>query len=148
MLRGLVSRTSPAAQIIAFADARKFVTLLSRPVLLEYRDVLLDRGLIGQFPLLTRRRVEKVIERIAFSGDYIRNVRRTFKYDRDPLDAKFIELAIAGRATHLVTYDGDLLDLPHGSDDAAKRFRQLLPRLKVLEAGAFLQHWESSRSDV
>ena len=37
LLRGLVSRSSPAAQVRRAAEARLFVTLLSKPVLDEYR---------------------------------------------------------------------------------------------------------------
>jgi predicted nucleic acid-binding protein len=84
--------------------------------------------------------VETAIARLRFRGDYLRRVTERFHYPRDPLDAKFIELAIAGRATHLITHDADLLDLPHGRDDAAKRFRQRLPNLEVIDSMEFNRH--------
>lgn len=139
MLRGLVSSTSAAAEVLASADDRQFITLLSRPVIAEYREILLGEELTRRFPSLTRKRVETAIARLRFRGEYLRRVTERFHYPRDPLDAKFIELAIAGRATHLVTHDSDLLDLPHGRDDAAKRFRQRLPNLQVMESMEFIR---------
>ncbi len=46
--------------------------------------------------------------------------------------ARLIELAIEGRATHLATFDRDLLSLATAKTDASKRFRQRLPNLRVL----------------
>jgi len=142
MLRGLVSSASPAAEVIAAADDRQFITLLSRPVIAEYHDILTDEALTQRFPSLTRRRVETVIARLRYRGDYLRRVTERFEYLRDPLDAKFIELAIAGRATHFITHDADLLDLPHGRNDATRRFRQRLPSLEVLDSIQFMRFWE------
>ena len=139
MLRGLVSPTSAAAGVLAAADQRRFITLLSRPIIAEYRDVLTDQTLTRRFPSLTRKRVETALARLRYRGDYLRRVTARFDYPRDPLDAKFIELAIAGHATHLITHDADLLDLPHGRDDPAKRFRQRLPKLEVMESVEFLR---------
>lgn len=138
MLRGLISETSASAEVLAAADERTFVALLSRPVIAEYREILTDDELTQRFPSLTRKRVETAIARLRFCGDYLRRVTERFHYPRDPRDAKFIELAIAGRATHLITHDADFLDLPHGKDDAAKRFRHRLPNLKVMEPRAFI----------
>ena len=58
MLRGLISPTCAAAEILAAADDRQFITLLSRPVILEYREVLTDDALAQRFPRLTQKRVE------------------------------------------------------------------------------------------
>jgi len=138
MLRGLISATSASTEVLAAADNRLFVTLLSRPIIGEYREILTDDELTLKFPSLTQERVETAIARLRFHGVYVRRVTERFDYPRDPRDAKFIELAIAGRASHLVTHDADLLDLPHGRDDAAKRFRQRLPNLKVMKPTEFI----------
>ncbi len=50
-----------------------------------------------------------------------------------------IELAIAAKATDIVSSDKDLLSLPTGRDDAAKRFRQRLRGLRVLQPGQFVR---------
>jgi predicted nucleic acid-binding protein len=53
----------------------------------------------------------------------------------------FVELAIAGEATHLVTLDSDLLSLPTARTDAGKRFRQRLPNLAVQSPQSFIEEW-------
>lgn len=55
-------------------------------------------------------------QRLDFLAAYIREteeiaVNIRLQVCRDPTDDKFLELAIAGRATHLVSGDSDLLTL-------------------------------------
>ena len=49
------------------------------------------------------------------------------------------ELAIAAKGTDIVTADEDLLALAEGHDDSAKRFRQRLPGVRVIEPAGFLK---------
>lgn len=79
-----------------------------------------------------------MIQRLLFIGEYVRMPTVRFEYRRDPLDAKFIELAIELKATHIVSADKDILSLARGRGDAAKRFRSRLPGTEVLEAHDFL----------
>ena len=137
VLRGLVSERSAAAKIFEAADARRFVTLLNKPVLDEYRAVLSDQELVERFPALTARRVQVALARLRFVGDYLRHGKATFQFPRDRRDAKFIALAIDGHATHLVSEDSDLLSLASGRGDSARRLRQRMPRLRVLSAFEF-----------
>jgi predicted nucleic acid-binding protein len=53
----------------------------------------------------------------------------------------FVELAIAGEATHLITMDPDLLTLPTARTDAGKRFRQRLPNLSVQTPQSLIEEW-------
>ena len=76
-------------------------------------------------------------------GEYLPRVNTSFRFDRDRDDEPFIELAIAGSASHLVTRDKDLLSLAVGHDDAARRFRQRLPVIRVLRPGAFVRELEA-----
>ena len=105
--------------------------LLSRAVLREYRDVLGRDELTRQHPAITPEVVELVIERLRYFADVINPVRARFRYQRDPDDECFIELAISGAATHIVTHDNDLLSLPNEHSDVGKRFRQRLPAVRV-----------------
>lgn len=77
----------------------------------EYRAVLTHPSVQSRFPHLSARRVALALYRLRFVADECRTQGVTFEFPRDPLDAKFIELAIAGRATHIVTLDGNLLSL-------------------------------------
>lgn len=121
--------------------------LLSRPVLREYRDVLARDELTDAHPAINSEVVRFVIERLRYFADFIDPIRTRFRYDRDPDDACIIELAIAGAATHIITYDNDLLSLATGHTDAGKRFRQRLPRAQILRAGEFMKEFEATTDE-
>jgi putative PIN family toxin of toxin-antitoxin system len=141
LLAGLVSRSSASQKVVDCLQTRKVIPLISPPVLAEYRAVLLHPAIAAKFPKLTSRRVELALHRLRYVGDEYRNVRVRFELERDPRDAMFVELAIAGAATHLVTMDGDLLSLPNSRTDAGKRFRQRLSGLTVQTPQSFIQEW-------
>ena len=139
LLRGLVSESSAAARIRRAAEKRLFIPLVSKPVLDEYRAVLLDDVMMARFPEITPRLVDVTIRRLRFVGDYVRTPGVRFEYRRDERDQKFLELAIALNATHVLSSDRDLLDLPEAQNEAGKRFRQRLPNTEIVEAGAFVR---------
>jgi len=116
-----------------------FVPLLSKPVIDEYRAVLTDEEILDKFPQITRDLVEITIRRLRFIGEYLRTPVARFQYRRDPDDQKFIELAIDLQATHILSFDQDLLSLPGSRGEAGRRFRQRLPGVEVLDARAFLR---------
>jgi len=138
LLRGVLSEMSAAAKVRRAAEDRAIIPLLSKPVLDEYRAVLSRPHLLERFPAITAEKIAFLIQRLLFIGEYVRMPTARFEYRRDPLDAKFIELAIELKATHIVSADKDLLSLPRGRGDAAKRFRSRLPGTEVLEAHDFL----------
>ena len=146
LLRGLIAGSSAAAKVRRAAEQRIFIPLLSKPVLDEYRAVLSDPELIKRFPQITPALVEITIRRLRFIGDYIRLPSVEFEYNRDRRDQKFIELAIYLKATHILSFDKDLLSLPHSQTDAGKRFRQRLPGLSVMDAGEFLKSYDAMLS--
>jgi|SRR4051812_31334808 putative PIN family toxin of toxin-antitoxin system len=120
-------------------------TLLSRAVVLEYREVLGRDELTSGHPAITPEAARLVTKRLRYFAHFIDPIRARFHYDRDPDDACILELAIAGAANHIVTYDKDLLSLPTERADAGKRFRQRMPRVRVIEAGDFMREFEKSR---
>ena len=84
-----------------------------------------------------------VLHRLRYIGDEFDTAGIKFRLDRDPNDAMFVELAIAGNATHIVSLDADLLSLPTSHTDDGKRFRQRLGRRKILKPRDFLNQHES-----
>ena len=54
LLRGLVAASSAAARIRRAAERRAFLPLLSKPVMDEYRAVLLDDAMAERFPEIHR----------------------------------------------------------------------------------------------
>lgn len=110
--------------------------------MLEYRDVLLRDEMTHRHPSITAEAVALLIERLRYFADVIDPVRARFRYERDPADQCFIELAIAGTASHIITYDADLLSLGSGHTDAAKRFRQRLRAVHVCTAVEFMRGYQ------
>jgi putative PIN family toxin of toxin-antitoxin system len=143
VLRGLVGEGSASAAVLDSAESREFIPLLSKPVLDECREILLDPELRESLPRLTIKRVEVALRRLRFVADVIVTSRTHFDLPRDPDDAKFLELAIAGRASHLISFDKDLLSLREGRTEAARRLRQRAPNLSIVDAPRFLNELRS-----
>ena len=140
----LVSASSAAAAVRRAAERRAVIPLLSKPVLDEYRAVLLDSAITDRFPEVTPNLVEVTIRRLRFVGDYVRFPKSRFEYPRDKRDEIFLELAISLKASHILSADKDLLSLPESRSESGKRFRQLLPRVAVMRAGTFLQRYAAA----
>ena len=69
----------------------------------------------------------------------IENVPPKFRYERDPDDEPYINLAVEVKADFIVSRDRDLLDLMTDFAIEAKEFRQRFRPLKVVEPKEFLQ---------
>lgn len=136
LLSGLANPNSASGRVLAHCESRRVLLLLSRPVQAEYRRVLGSAEMLRRNPEITSEAIELVLRRLRYVGEYIGHVRARFRFDRDRDDEPFIELAIEGSATHLVTSDNDLLSLSAGHEDVARRFRQRLPRISVLRPPA------------
>jgi putative PIN family toxin of toxin-antitoxin system len=141
LLAGLVSKSSASQKVVDSLQSRKAVPLLSTEVMAEYRAILLHPAIRKKFSNLTVRRVELALHRLRYVGDVYPSIRTRFEFKRDPKDAMFVELAIVGDATHLVTMDADLLSLPAARTDAGKNFRRRLPHLVVQNPQSFMEIW-------
>jgi putative PIN family toxin of toxin-antitoxin system len=86
---------------------RKGAVLLSAATLVELREVL-DRPRILRYT--SNQLVEPFLAVLARGAEWV-NVTSTIAACRDPKDDKFLELAVDGRATHIITGDFDLLTL-------------------------------------
>ena len=137
-LEGVLEHSVERGRVVDACDRRTVILLLSKPVLSEYRAVLTAQQIVERYPELTKEKVEIALWRLRYVGDTLRSVRADFEYVRDPKDEKFVELAIAGEASHIVTADKDLLSLAFGYGEAAKRFRQRASSVRVLEAKVFV----------
>ena len=146
LLSGLANSESAAGRVLDLCERRRVLLLLSRPVQREYRSVLASVELVRRNPEITPEAVELVLRRLRYTGEYFGHLRTRFRFDRDHDDEPFIELAIGGSASHLVTSDNDLLSLGTGHDEAARRFRQRMPRIRVVRPPAFLREFEAGDS--
>lgn len=137
ILRALANASSPSGQVIRACEERKAIILLSKPLVDEYRRVLAH--LVKQDESITHYHIEAVLRRLSYVGEYTRRIRASFPYPRDPTDSKLIELAIDGRATHIISHDHDLLSLPKSRGEAGRRFRQQLRGVTVILPNVLLR---------
>lgn len=105
--------------------------------------MLADEQVVSRFPEITPDLVEITIRRLRFIGEYLAIPRARFEYRRDPDDQKFIELAIDLNATHILSFDKDMLSLPGSRGDAGTRFRQRLPEVRVMDANQFIERYSA-----
>jgi len=96
---------SPNAEIITRWMAGEFVWLVSGDIVAEYAEKLLEKG-------IDPVKAEKFVADLLEYGEEV--PIRFFHFRHYPVDADdvvFLLVALNGDATHIVTYDGNLLDV-------------------------------------
>ena len=92
----------------AFREAKeKGVLLISSDILSELIDVL-SRQKFDRY--LAREIREDFLASLSTEAEMI-EINEKIEICRDPKDNKFLELAVSGNATHIITGDQDLLEL-------------------------------------
>jgi predicted nucleic acid-binding protein len=66
-------------------------------------------------------------------------VPQVFSYDRDPKDARYVNLAIAAEARYLVTWDRDLLALADASRPEGREFQAAYAALRIVTPSELLR---------
>jgi uncharacterized protein len=135
LLQAAGSRKGPAGACLTLVDEGHVKLYLSTVTFDEIRDVLNRPEIRKAFPKLTDEYVSGFLDHLADKGHRIEDVPSVYRFDRDPKDEPFINLAIATQAPFLVTRDSGLLDLM--KDDA---FRNAYPWLTIFDPVAFLKH--------
>lgn len=69
----------------------------------------------------------------------VADVPPRFRYERDPDDEPYLNLAIAAGASYLVSRDKDLLDLQAMTSEPGEELRMLLPQISILDPLEFLR---------
>lgn len=105
LISGLFSTTSTPALAVEKATKAQLVATTS-----TLRE-LIETLLLPKFdPYVRRERREALLQRVASIVEIV-ELLQAVRASRDPKDDKFLEAAVNGRATVLVTGDRDLLDL-------------------------------------
>ena len=130
LLRAMVNRANRSRDVVTACETRRAIALTSKPILDEYRRVL--GHLQERDESITHFAIQAQLRKLRYLGEYLPQIGASFHFPRDPRDAMFIELAIAGSATPIVTLDPDLLSQPTARTDAGKRFRQRLRDIAVV----------------
>jgi putative PIN family toxin of toxin-antitoxin system len=96
-----------AARLVPLWQSRRITILISREILTEYLRVFA----YPKFQLSDQEIRPLIEEELLPFVEIIRVRQRLAVVRRDPDDDKFLECAVSGRATYLVTGDRDLREL-------------------------------------
>lgn len=146
-LQGLVNAQSPSNSCLDFwitGDVRLYV---SRPILVEIRNVLLRPELQDKFANLTYERVEVLFQAIAQKAVLLEAVPTHFRFERDIKDEPYLNLAIVSGAQYIVSRDNDLLDLMRRPDPVSNASRITYPRISIVDPVAFIEIVSNSPSE-
>lgn len=132
-LQAAARPNGPAAALLELVEIGAIELLVSDASLEELRDVLNRPSLQCKFPSLTTSTVSDFVERIKMCSIYSASVPSSFVLERDPKDAKYIDLAIATKADFLVTRDKDLLDLREQGSLLMQIFEKLEWECKIVD---------------
>jgi putative PIN family toxin of toxin-antitoxin system len=135
LLQAAANPRGPAGACLDFVEAGDIKLFLSSDILDEARDVFTRPTVRNKFPRLTEEYVERFLLKLASLATLLHDVPSASDLPRDRKDEAYLDLAIATRASFIVTRDRDLLDLMH--DDV---FRNAEPWLTIVDPSAFVSH--------
>jgi putative PIN family toxin of toxin-antitoxin system len=141
-LQATANEKGAASKVLNLLDAGAITLFVSEQILDEVRNVLSRPFVRDKNPKITDVSQNALLIRLARKAVHIVNVPEEFKYERDPKDEKYINLALVTRAEYIVTWDGDLRDLMNESKKDGKAFCFKYPFLKILSPPAFLELFE------
>lgn len=137
-LQGAARRESPAGICLLLVELGVVELYLSPEIINELRDVLTRPRLRVRFPALTDLLVNEFLKSLERQAVFIRDVPHIFSYERDPKDEPYINLALAAKATHLVSRDKDILDLAKQSNPEGERLRKNSEIPRIVDPITFL----------
>ena len=107
-------------------------------ILTEIAEVLSRPRFKKLVPDLTSELIKTFLVEIASMAIEIKNVPEEFKYQRDPDDEIYLNLAIIARADYLISLDNDLLDLTDKTGKESLDFQRRYPMLKIVTPNRLL----------
>jgi len=144
-VQGIASRNSPARKALRLVFNGAISLFVSEAIVREVRDVLSRPEVRRQLPGISDRIVNAFLTKLEAKAILITNIPEEYRYERDPDDEMYINLAIVANASYLVSRDQDLLDLMAGSTDVASKFRLRYPFLHIMKTADFVAEIESRK---
>lgn len=139
-VQALISGRGPASAVFDRLRAAGFILLLSEAVLAEVRDVPLRPALRSRFRHLTEERVDAFVTEVTGLAVMVPRPARALSLPRDPKDEPLIDLAVAGRAQFLVTWNHKHLTyLMAGDTPEGREFLRRFPSLTIVSPVEFLR---------
>ena len=131
-LQALVNPHGPAGRCKQLVERGEVELFVSEDVLAEVSEVLSRPRTRKLAPALTIEAVEAFITDVRLKSICLRNVPEEYRFERDPKNACYINLAIVAGAKFIVSRDNDLLDLMKPNREAAREFQRRYPLLKII----------------
>lgn len=141
-LQAAVRESGPAAACLRLGEREVVDLTVDEGGLAELADVLARPGIRTRFPTLTDELADQFLARLRRAARVVATAPATFPFDRDPKDAKYLDLALDVGADFLVTRDNDLLDLMTGDDATARAWRERAPTVRIVDPVEFLRSVE------
>ncbi|MBC8448566.1 MAG: putative toxin-antitoxin system toxin component, PIN family [Chloroflexi bacterium] len=110
LVRGTLSASGASALVIEALKRGRCTLITSRAHLSELYRVLSRPRLMRRYGVTSKRR-KQLVSRL-YAGSIFVTPTGKLALCRDPEDDFLLEMALLGRATHLVTEDADLYDAP------------------------------------
>ena len=142
-LQAAAKPLGPAAALLELVEIGELEMFVSEAGLDEIREVLAGTSLQRKFPSLTNSTVSDFLERVQLCSVLTKVVPNLFTLDRDPKDAKYVNLAIAAGADFLVTRDNDLLELRKQGSPLLPTLEQLDLQCKIVDPFQMLSYLRS-----
>ncbi len=127
----------PAGRCKQLVDRGVVELFVSEEVLAEMADVLSRSRTRKLAPALTLEVIEAFIAGVRLKAICLWNVPEEYRFERDPKDACYLNLAIVARAKFIVSRDNDLLDLMKPRSETAREFQRRFPLLKIINPTAY-----------
>jgi uncharacterized protein len=144
-LQGTARRESPSGACLRLFERGHITLYVSEAVLSEVEGALSRPKLQQKFPALQGGVTRRLIEELRHRAILVKEVPESLRYERDPKDEPYLNLALASGAEYLVTWDSDLLDLEEPKSEAGRALREKLPGARLLDPVAFLRELAARR---
>src|SRR5438034_3779068 len=141
-VQGIANRNSPAREALRLFFDGYILLFVSDAILREVQDVLSRPEIRLHLPGISDRIVDAFFIKLEAKAIPIGNVPEEYRYERDPDDEMYLNLAIVANANYVVSQDRDLLDLMSASSQVAIEFRRRYPFLRIMKSADFLRQVE------
>ena len=137
------SAANRCLELVRRGQAQLFV---SPATLTELKEVLSRPRILNLLPHIAPEQTDNFLGDVVAHATNLPAVTEKFRFERDPKDAPYLNLAIAAEADYLVTRDRDLLHLMIGHTAECKEFRQRFRKIKIIKPEDFMRAVEETAS--
>lgn len=107
-------------------------------ILGEVRRLPYHLRILRRYPHITPERIERFVRDLVRNATVVNDPAETFRYERDPMDAHYVNLAIATGSLLVVSNDKDLLDLMEETNPDGVSLRRDYPTFRAVTPPQFL----------